>query len=121
VGQYQPDILRDGKMRPDRIGLKHHADAALFRVLRNAPAAGKNQIAVERNFAGVRFLQTRHAAQKRRLARTARSQHDEELSLADFEIDASKRGHGMIGGLKTLAQARDRNHSASTNRVRRPK
>src|SRR5258705_17344 len=60
-------------MRPDRIGLKDHADLALFGRGADAPAARINNLALDRDIAFVRLSESRDAAQKRRLALAARS------------------------------------------------
>src|SRR5258705_10980071 len=104
-------------MRPDRIGLKDHADLALFGRGADAPAARITNLAVERDLAFVRLFETRDAAQKRRLARAARPEQDKKFPASDFEIDRLHRRDHAIAGKKFFAQAGDRDHPTSVTRL----
>src|SRR5690349_7814023 len=79
-------------MRPDRVGLKHHADVALVRRHDDVAAAGEHELVADEDLAPEGFLQSGDRAERRRLAAAAGTEKREELSLRDFEIDAA---HGV--------------------------
>src|SRR6476646_6584631 len=108
-------------MRPNRVGLKYHADLAFLRRGANAPATRKDRLAVERDFSFVRLFEAGDAAPQCRLSRPARPEQNEKFAAPDFQIDRLQRRHRMIAGAKFFAQAGDRNHATSVTRLRRPK
>src|SRR4030095_15779502 len=120
MGPHQPDVFGDRHMRPDRVGLKNHAD--LPPLLRNviSRTGRKEGFAVENNIPCIGFLQSRDAAHQRGFPRTARSQQDEELFFADLKIDAIQGRYRLLTRLKVRAQLSDGNHSASSSRLLRP-
>src|SRR4029434_6637954 len=107
-------------MRPDRIGLKNHADLPLLRRNVISGTGRKDGFAVENNIPCIGFLESRDAAHQRGLPRTAGSQQDEELFLAGLKIDAIQGHYRCVARLEVLAQLRDGNHSASSRRLLRP-
>jgi hypothetical protein len=93
------DVLPHGHVRPQRIVLEHHADAALV---------GRHLIddaIVEPDLALVGRVEACHQPQQRRLAAARRTEEREELSLLDREAAAV-----YSGGLpEPLRQAFDGN------------
>src|SRR5690242_2930466 len=97
-------------MRPDRVGLKHHADVALVRRHDKLAAAGEHELVADEDLALERFLQSGDRAQRRRLTAAARAEEREELPLLDVEIDAA---HGVdLAALGLIADVEtfDANH-----------
>ncbi len=83
-------------MRPNRIGLKNHADLPLLRRDIAGRTGRKYGLAVENNIARIGLFQARDAAHQRGLARTAGPQKNEELPFLDFEIDAIQGRHCLL-------------------------
>ena len=85
------DVLADGHVRPQRIGLEHHADVAL--VGRQVdPAVGvEHRGRPECDLAGAGCLEAGEAAQGGGLAAPAGTEEDEELALLDLEIQVVDR------------------------------
>src|SRR5262245_58039012 len=120
VGQYQANGLGDGHVRPDRVGLKHHADFPLLRRKIAWRTGRKDEFVVERDPPRLGFLHSRYAAHQRGLPRTARSKQDKQLFFADLKIDAVQGRHRLLARFEVLAQTGDSNHSASSRRLLRP-
>src|SRR5439155_13800019 len=85
------DVLADGHVRPERVGLEDHPDVTL--VGRDVdPARGVEDGAVaERDLPLLRRLEAGDATERRRLAAPARSEQDEELALLDLESEVVDR------------------------------
>src|SRR5262245_6694452 len=120
VGQYQADIFGDGHVRPDRVGLKHHADFPLLRRTITSWTGRKDGFVVESDTARIGLLQSRDAAHQRGLPRTAGSQQDKELFFTDLKIDAVQGRYRLLARFEVLAQTGDGNHNASSRRLLRP-
>src|SRR5262249_7207053 len=84
------DVLGNAHMWPQRIGLKHHADAPLFR--RQCKAGGAHDLVRQPDRAGIRLLEARHQPQQRGLATAGRSQEREELTVRDRQRDILNSG-----------------------------
>jgi hypothetical protein len=77
-----PDVLGDRHVREERVVLEHGVHLArVGRPPRHVPACK-----LDAPFVGA--LEARDQAQRRRLPRTRRSEHGEELAAGDLEIDA---------------------------------
>src|SRR4029077_8377530 len=96
MGQYQSDIFGDGHMRPDRVGLKNHADLPLLGRDVTVRTGGKYRPSVENNTTRIGSFQSRNAAHQRGLSRTAGPQENEKLALPDVEIDAIQGRHCLF-------------------------
>src|SRR5262245_13357581 len=120
VGQYQADIFGDGHVRPDRVGLKHHADFPLLRRKATSRTGGKDGSVIESDTPCIGLLQSRDAAHQRGLPRTAGSQQDKELFFTDLKIDPIQGRYRLVPRFEVLAQTGDGNHSASSRRLLRP-
>src|SRR3954471_5538898 len=83
--QCKRDIVGDAHMRPQCIGLKHHADSPLLR--RQCKAGDAHDLVRQPDRAGIRFLEARHQAQQRGLAAAGRPQEREELTVRDRQRD----------------------------------
>src|SRR5215472_4051747 len=75
-------------MRPHRIGLEYHRDAASFRWYVAPLGRGENSFAINTDAAAHRFLQTGDRAQSRGLAASRRAQQGHMLALPDGKADA---------------------------------
>ena len=71
------DVLRHGHVRPQRVALKHHSGIPLVRREASDVFVAKN------NFPRVGQVETREAAQQRRLAAAARPKEEEKLAGID--------------------------------------
>ena len=76
-------------MRPDGVGLKHHADVAPLRRNECAVGGAINGLIVDQNFAGHRLFQSGDAAKRRGFAAAARAEQGKQFALANFEGDAA--------------------------------
>src|ERR1051325_2415845 len=108
-------------MRPDRIGLKYHADLSLLWRSTDTPRPRVNHLSVERDLPLIGFFQTGHGAQKRGFARATGSEQDKKFAAIDFEMHRAQRGHRAIIGGEIFGHAGDRNQALSAIRLRRPK
>ena len=86
------DVFKYRHVRPDRVGLKHHADVASFRRHIDAPIGRNHHAARDLHLAGVGLFEARDHAQSRRLAATARSEQGDDFALLDFERDVIDSG-----------------------------
>jgi hypothetical protein len=57
------DILEDGKMGPNSVGLKDHSEIAFLRRNPDGRIVAKNRAIGDSNLAGIRCLQSSDAAQ----------------------------------------------------------
>ena len=89
-------------MRPDGVGLEHHADAAAFRSDEEVAFGGADQDVADGDLAAVGPFQAGDAAQQRGLARAAEPEQDEELLVADIDADAVDGMHRIGAGLENL-------------------
>ena len=96
--QAEGHVVEHGLVRIERIVLEHHGDVALHRrqVVHHALA--------DPHFAGSDLLEPRHHAQRRRLAAARGPDQDQELLVADLEVDVL---HGVKAGVVLLVQAAD--------------
>jgi hypothetical protein len=85
-------VLEDGHVRPHRVGLEHHPHAALLGGHEDPVARGRHGLAVDGNRALVGMLESRDAAEGRRLAAAARAEQGEDPSLLHAEGDPLDRG-----------------------------
>ncbi len=89
-------VLEHVHVRPDRVRLEHHAEAAAVRSDEHALCRRVDDALVHGDLAHARLLQPRDRAQRRGLAAAARSQQREELAFRDVEVH-------VLGGLDDLA------------------
>ncbi|EKS68785.1 6-pyruvoyl-tetrahydropterin synthase [Burkholderia sp. SJ98] len=75
-------VLRDRQMRKQLEVLEHHAD--LRTQLRQIRLLVRQRLAVDRDFALLERLQAVHGLDERRLARTRRAAHHDDLALLHF-------------------------------------
>ena len=79
------DVVEHVHVRPHRVGLKDHADAALFR--RHESRIVRHDFSGDRNRTGRRFSETRYHTQKRRFAAAGRAEQRYELSVFYFRVE----------------------------------
>ena len=91
--QGEGEIVEDCHVREQRIALEDHADVAL---LGRPP---DNRLSAHEDLAACRLLEARHEHESRGLARAARPEQRDELSLADLERQAVD-GDGTAIGLR---------------------
>ena len=90
--QREGHVLEHRQMRPNGIGLEHHADIAVIG-LHNDPGFGiEDHHVVDRNEPGFRRFQPRDAAQRRGLAAAGGTEQRHQLPLRDLEADAIDDG-----------------------------
>src|SRR5262249_6351073 len=87
--QRERDVLGDVHMRPQRIGLEHHADAAVFRRQRKARRA--DDLVRQPDRAGIGWFEPPHQPQQRGLAAAGGPEQRKELAISDREADALDR------------------------------
>ena len=79
--QAEGDVLVDRFVRIERVALEHHRDVALVRRQR------VDDLVVEPQFALGDLLEPRDHVQRRRLAAAGRAEQDDELLVADLEVE----------------------------------
>src|SRR5439155_12526939 len=121
LAERKGDVFKDVQMRPDGVGLKHHADVALVRRDGDAARGREDQIVADKNLSFVRLLQTSHGAQGRRLAAATGSEQGIELPRLHFEADAADGVHGAAVGLVAEMEIRNANHGPTICTVCRRK
>jgi hypothetical protein len=112
--QAESHVVVDRHVRVERVGLKHHGDAA--------PGRGGlvHALAVHPQFARADFLQPGDHAQQRRLAATRRSDEDDELAAPDVQVHAMDHLLGAIA-LDDPAQRQFSGHGAPAPSESRPR
>src|SRR5690606_340788 len=85
--QAKAEVPLNRHLRVERVGLKHHADAA---VLRFKPG---DVLAADENLAVGDVQQPGDAVEQGRLAATGRSEQDDELALCDVEVKMLEHLH----------------------------
>ena len=85
--QGEANILRDGQMRQQSIGLEHHGDVPVLR------RQSGHVVAVDVDAAGRRALQAGDDAQQRRFAAARSAEQADEFARLDIERDAVQHGH----------------------------
>ena len=81
--QAEGDVLGDGQIGEERVGLEHHADVALV------GAEHGDVAAVDPDLAGARRFEAGDHAQRRRLAAAARPEERDELAAGDGEVEVA--------------------------------
>ena len=92
------DILEDGHVREEGVGLEHHGDVAV-----GGRQVGDVALA-DVDAAGCRQLQSGDHPERRRLAATGGAEEGDEVALLDGEADLLDR-HGLAEGLGDLVEA----------------
>jgi hypothetical protein len=94
------DVFEYRHMRPQGIGLKHHAHVALFRFDEYLARIGDQTALAEMDLTTVGFPPADHAQRGRRLQPLARAR--EELAFGDLQIDPIDRDDAAEGFIKAL-------------------
>ena len=102
--QRERHVLGNRHMRPDRVGLEHHADVADVGRRHDAAAGRRDRLARDSDLAAVGVLEAGNAPQGRRLAATRGAEQRHELALRDLERDVRD---DLVGAVD-LDQAFDR-------------
>ena len=97
-------VLPHGHVRPDRIGLKHHAEVAQARRHQDAAFGRRYDPAGNVDFTRCRVLQPRDAAQRRGLAAAGGTEQNHDLAGRHGKTDAIDR---RPADRKMLAQVGD--------------
>src|SRR6476661_9666591 len=95
------DVLEDGHVRPDRVGLEDHGNAALL--ARHVAALPRriHRLAGQHDAAAGGLLEAGDRAQGRGLAAAGRAKQGEKLAARDAEADAVHRRHVAVADLET--------------------
>ena len=96
------DIAEHGHVRPQRVGLEHHRDAALL-----GREAG-DVAAEEPDRAGRRLLEAGDGAQQRGLAAAGGAEDRDEFARRDGEVDAAQDGLRPVADLEAVDLDRER-------------
>jgi hypothetical protein len=86
-GERERDVLEHGHVRPDRIGLEHHADVALVRRAVHALAGVEEHVVADRDAARGGRLEPGDAAHRAGLAAAGLPEQHHRLALADVEVE----------------------------------
>ena len=84
-------VLKDVHVRPDGVGLKHHAEIALVGRNENGPARRIDRAPADLNLARSGLFQARDRAQRRGLAAARGAKQREQLALRHLERDVLHR------------------------------
>jgi hypothetical protein len=104
-------VLEDRHVRPDRIGLEHHAEAAPVRRHEDVAAGGVDRLARHRDFAGLRALEAGDRAERSGLAAAARAKQREELAGGHVETHVLRGANALAAVAQIIrAQGGDRQH-----------
>jgi hypothetical protein len=87
-------VLEHAHMRPDGVGLEHHADIAIVERDIRSGLRAEHFLAVEHDAPRVRRLQARDCAQRRRLAAARWPEQGEQFALGDVERHAEHAAAG---------------------------
>jgi ABC-type nitrate/sulfonate/bicarbonate transport system ATPase subunit len=80
-------ILEDAHMRPDGVGLEHHAEIAPVRGDEDSPLRREHELPTYRDLARLRPFEPGDRAQRRRLPAAARAEQREQLARRHLERD----------------------------------
>ena len=110
LGQRKSDVLKNVHVRPNRVGLKHHADFALLGGNKYPRHGRIDHASADFDFSSVRPFQAGDASERGRLAATAGSQKNAEIALGNFQIDFFQRVDDPLLGVKSFAELSNANH-----------
>src|SRR5260221_3842178 len=98
-------------MRPDGVGLEHHAQAALVRRNKYVFVGGVNQVAADADFAQTRPLEAGDRAQRGGLAAAARPEQREQPARRHLEADVVRRADRLAALAEVVGtESLDREH-----------
>ncbi len=86
--QAEGEVLLHRHLRIERIGLEHHADAAVLGLFPS------DVLALDEDLPVGDLQQPGNAVQERRLATAGRAEQHEELAVLDFEVEMFEHRHG---------------------------
>ena len=109
---FEPErhVSENVQVRKKRIILENRIDGTFGR------GSIRNDLPVQKHFAGVRFFKTADNAEKRRLSTARRTEKRHELSVLDIDVDAFENGFGtetFIDAANLQIGARQRIHGIS--------
>ena len=102
--------MKNVHVRPDRVGLKHHADFALLGGNKDTRHRRIDHASADLYFPSVWPFQAGDASERGRLTATAGSQKNAEITLGNFQINFFQRVDDPLLGVKSLAQLSNANH-----------
>src|SRR5690242_6488662 len=104
------DIFRYRHVRPDRVGLKDHADRSFVGWYIHPLARSEYRVPGNADLAAIRPLQTRDAAQGRRFAAAAWAQKGVKRSLWNVQRDTLEHVHALLVFAEIFLQRFDLYH-----------
>ena len=110
-GQRGRDIVQAGEMRPERVVLEHHAEAALGGRHEQRGLRVVDRVPAEADPAGGDALQPRRGAQDRRLAGAGAADQDQEFAGLKMQIDIVQ-DLGLVVALAHIFEA-EKGHERS--------
>src|SRR5690349_19343014 len=91
----EPDVFRDGHMRPKRKVLKHHADAARLRRRVNS-SSRRNDLSSQTNLAGIGRNQPGDQHERGRFSAAGRTEQYDALTCLDHEVERTDDALGAV-------------------------
>ena len=116
--QREGDVLEHGQMRPDGIGLEHHADVALVRRHRHALRRIEHDAAADLDVPRIGGLEAGDAPQRRRLAAARGAEQADELAVGGNEahvVDDELVAEALAEPIDLDAHVRFRSSQAARN------
>ena len=101
LAQAEGDVLADGQVREERVGLEDHAEPAQMR------RPSRDVLAVDQHPPGRRLDEAGHEVQRGRLAAAGGPQEREEFALVHGEVEGVHRAHGAVVA-RAAAELHDR-------------
>ncbi len=100
------DVFKHVEMRPDRIGLEHHADRAFMHRHEDAGCGIGHDAPADLDSAALGLFEAGNAAQCGGFSATAWTEQRVTLRIRDFEADVIDGRHRAIGRAQTTSRAR---------------
>ncbi len=110
LAQRERHVLEHVHVRPDGVGLEHHADVALVGRHHDMLLVRKDELVIDDDLAGGRPLETRETTQCRGLAAPRRPQHGVELAVLDLDVDPTHRVNAAFSAHIVNVQIPDLDH-----------
>ncbi len=111
-------VLEHVQVRPDRVGLEHHANRAVVHLDEDAARRVGHDAPADRDGPGVGVFEAGDAAQRRGLAAAAGTEQGIALAVGDIEADAIDDVDRALRAAKGLRQPLDSEHASSPRSAR---
>src|SRR4030095_5535099 len=98
-------------MRPNGIGLKHHAELALLRRDPTWWIVRRKDSTCNANIATIRCFEPRDATKQGGFPGAAGTDDNEQLAFGDIQVERLDRGNDAVAHVKTFMQAANGDHA----------